>query len=131
MRIYAAAVAAVEPSRVMSRVLGGDAIRTDESGGAAKSATCAAVGVSENVRPLIEKARGVRLLAIGKAAIGMAAAAEQHLGGRMIESLAIAPASIAASAEAAQLRSRVMGAAHPLPDETSVAAARAALELTG
>jgi glycerate 2-kinase len=130
MRIYAAVVAAVEPYRVMSRVLGGDAIRSDESG-ATKSETYAAVDVSENVRSRIERAHGVRLLAIGKAAIGMAAAAEGHLGDRMIEGLAIAPASIAAGADAAELRSRVMGAAHPLPDATSVAAAHAALELAG
>jgi len=127
MRIYAAAVAAVDPHRVMSRVLG-DAISNDESG-AARSVIYGTVGVSENVRSRIERASGVRLLAIGKASIGMAAAAEQHLGDRMIEGLAIAPAGIAAGADAADLRSRVMGAAHPLPDETSVAAARAALEL--
>ncbi len=71
----------------------------------------------------------MRLLAVGKAAIGMAAAAEERLGGRLIEGLAIAPASLANGADAAALRSSVIGAAHPLPDATSVAAAGAALEL--
>ena len=66
MRIYAAAVAAVDPFRAMLRVLDGDSIRKDESGGA-KSGACETVGVSENVRPLIERSHGVRLLAIGKA----------------------------------------------------------------
>ncbi len=111
MRIYAGAVAAVEPRRVMARALNGDA------------------DTSENVPAIIERANGVRLLAVGKAAIGMAAAAEERLGDRIVEGLAIAPASLASGADAAALRSRIIGAAHPLPDETSVAAARAALEL--
>jgi glycerate 2-kinase len=111
MRIYAAAVAAVEPRRVMSRALNGVADATAK------------------VPTTIGRASGVRLLAAGKAAIGMAAAAEHRLGDRLIEGLAIAPASLAGGADAAALRSRVIGAAHPLPDETSVAAARAALEL--
>jgi len=111
MRIYAAAVAAVEPRRVMSRALNGVADATAK------------------VPTTIERASGVRLLAAGKAAIGMAAAAEHRLGDRLIEGLAIAPASLVSGADAAALRSRVIGAAHPLPDETSVAAARAALEL--
>ena len=50
------------------------------------------------------------------------------LGDRMIEGLVIAPASIAAAADATALRSRVMSGAHPLPDASSVAAAHAALE---
>jgi glycerate 2-kinase len=111
MRIYAAAVAAVEPRRVMSRALNGVADTTAK------------------VPTTIERASGVRLLAAGKAAIGMAAAAEDRLRDRLIEGLAIAPASLVSGADAAALRSRVIGAAHPLPDETSVAAARAALEL--
>ena len=111
MRIYAAAVAAVEPHRVMAQALRGDADAT------------------AGVPAKIERAKGVRLLAVGKASIGMAAAAEERLGERLIEGLAIAPASLARGAEATALRSRVIGAAHPLPDETSVAAARAAIEL--
>jgi glycerate 2-kinase len=111
MRIYAAAVAAVEPRRVMSRALNGVADATAK------------------VPTTIDRASGVRLLAVGKAAIGMAAAAEDRLRDRLIEGLAIAPASLVSGADAAALRSRVIGAAHPLPDETSVAAARAALEL--
>ncbi len=112
MRIYAAAVAAVDPHRIIARVLSEDA-----------------AGPSAVVRSLIDRVHGVRLLAIGKAAIGMAAAAEECLAGRIIEGLVIAPASIAAGGEAAALRSRVLPSAHPLPDATSVAAARAALEL--
>ncbi|MBI3760112.1 MAG: DUF4147 domain-containing protein [Deltaproteobacteria bacterium] len=123
MRIYAAAVAAIEPYRVMSRALSG----AESIGGAGDSQAIASA--SMDVHSRIEQASGVRLLAVGKAAIGMAAAAEEWLGNRMIDGLAIAPASIATSVEAAGLRSRVIGAAHPLPDETSAAAAHAALEL--
>jgi glycerate 2-kinase len=111
MRIYAAAVAAVAPNRVMSRALTGIAPNT------------------QAVPAIIENANGVRMLAIGKAALGMAAEAERCLGDRMIEGLAIAPAGGSADPYSEPLRSRVMLAAHPLPDESSVAAARAALEL--
>jgi glycerate 2-kinase len=111
MRIYAAAVGAVGPRRVMSRALAGEAAGAD------------------GVPAIVARAHRVRLLAVGKAALGMAAEAEELLGARIIEGLAIAPAASAAEADGAPLRSRVMFASHPLPDESSVAAARAALEL--
>jgi len=131
MRIYAAAVAAVAPRRVMAQALTG-----------------ATVG-AENVPAIIARARGVRLLAVGKAALGMATEAEHRLGERLIEGLVIASADSMADAATparnadravvsagsvddsgtAPLQSRVMFAAHPLPDESSVAAARSALEL--
>jgi glycerate 2-kinase len=110
-RIYAAAVAAVEPRRAMSRALNGDVVGAND------------------VAAIIERAIGVRLLAVGKAALGMAAEAEQQLGDRLIDGLAIAPVSLASGPDAGALRSRVISAAHPLPDETSLAAARAALEM--
>ncbi len=111
MRIYAAAVDAVAPRRVMARAFAGEAPGAD------------------GVPAIVARAGGVRLLAVGKAALGMAAAAEELIGARMIEGLAIAPAGSAGTAGNASLRSRVMFASHPLPDESSVAAARAALEL--
>ncbi|MGD0288968.1 MAG: DUF4147 domain-containing protein [Candidatus Binataceae bacterium] len=111
MRIYAAAVAAVSPRGVMAQALTGT------------------IPGAEPVPAIVSKARGVRLLAIGKAALGMAAEAEHLLGERIIEGLVIAPADTPTDAGAAPLRSRVMVAAHPLPDESSIAAARAALEL--
>ena len=73
MRIYAAAVAAVAPRRVMAR------------------AWAAAATGTEEVPAIVARARGVRLLAVGKAALGMAAEAELRLGDRIIEGLAIAP----------------------------------------
>jgi glycerate-2-kinase len=108
MRIYAAAVGAVAPRRVIAQAF-------TDVGHADPSA---------NLPEILARARGVRLLAVGKAALGMAAEVEHRLGDRMIEGLVIAPA-----ADAPPLRSRVMYAAHPLPDESSIAAARAALEL--
>jgi glycerate 2-kinase len=111
MRIYAAAVAAVAPRRVIARALAAEVAGTEE------------------VPAIVAHSRGVRLLAIGKAALGMAAEAEHWLGDRMIEGLAIAPAANRADAGALPLRSRVIFAAHPLPDESSVEAARVALEM--
>jgi glycerate 2-kinase len=131
MRIYAAAVAAVAPHRVIAQALSG---MTPGAG---------------SVPAILARANGVRLLAVGKAALGMAAEAEHRIGDRLIEGLVIAPAGSdadtansaliaggaiapvggAGNSGAAALRSRAMLAAHPLPDESSVTAAHAALEL--
>ncbi len=130
MRIYAAAVAAVAPRRVIAQALSG------------------ATPSAQNAPAILARADGVRLLAVGKAALGMAAEAEHWLGDRLIEGLVIAPAGSVAdtatpagsrdyavasaarvNADAPALRSRVMLAAHPLPEESSVTAAHAALEL--
>ena len=130
MRIYAAAVASVDPRRVMSRALSVDASAEANAADMIGEAGSTA-GAEESrfdVPSMIERATAVRFLAVGKAAIGMATAAEERLDDRMSEGLVIAPASIAAGADAAALRSRVMSGAHPLPDASSVAAARAALE---
>jgi glycerate 2-kinase len=130
MRIYAAAVAAVDPRRVVSQALSIDASAQSNAAGMIGEAGAAASAEESriNVPSMIERASGVRLLAVGKAAIGMAAETEDRLGDRMIEGLVIAPASVAVAADAAALRSRVMSGAHPLPDASSVAAAHAALE---
>ena len=114
MRIYAAAVAAVAPRRVIAQAITGAAVDAE--------------GVPANLTAMLARARGVRLLAVGKAALGMAAEVEHRLGDRLIEGLVIAPAG-SALAGVPPMLSRVMYAAHPLPDESSVAAARAALEL--
>ena len=111
MRIYAAAVAAVAPRRVIAQAFTG------------------ALPSAKNVSSIVARSQGVRLLAVGKAALGMAAEAEHQLGERLIEGLVIAPAGSVEEPGAPPIRSRVIFAAHPLPDESSVAAARAALEL--
>jgi len=118
IRIYAAAVAAADPRRVVARALGG------EIAGAAAIAR------------QVAESRAIRLLAVGKAARGMAAEAERWCGDRLIDGLVIAPpaeesarsATAVADAMATAGRMRVMVAAHPLPDATSAAAGRAALE---
>ena len=113
MRIYAAAVASVDPRRVMSRALSVDASAEVNAVGTIDEAGTAASAEESrfDVLSMIERATAVRLLAVGKAAIGMATAAEERLDDRMSEGLVIAPASIAAGADAAALRSRVMSGA--------------------
>jgi glycerate 2-kinase len=83
-------------------------------------------------RPLIERAlhgapeldahARISLLAIGKAAPAMAAAAESALGGRIVTRLLVAPRGTPAPDDT------IFGA-HPLPDADSVAAGRAVLAL--
>ncbi|HEX3409422.1 MAG TPA: DUF4147 domain-containing protein [Candidatus Binataceae bacterium] len=110
MRLYAGAVEAVAPRRVIAQALAG------------------ATPGAQNVPAMIAKARGIRLLAVGKAALGMAAEAEHFLRDRMIEGLVVAPAGATTEAGSAAMRSRLMPASHPLPDQSSLAAAQAALE---
>jgi glycerate 2-kinase len=110
MRIYAAAVSAVEPRRVMARAIAGASPATME------------------VPAIIDRARGVYLLAVGKAALGMAAEARDRIGVRLRDTLAIAPGPLAKDTPS---DFRVIAASHPLPDESSVAAGRAALDFAG
>lgn len=114
MRIFAAAVAAVEPRRVVARALAG---ATPGSGAIAEA---------------IAHAPAVRMLAAGKSAIGMAAAIAEALGSRLVSGLVIAPVGAAPSTatdEAAiQSRIRTIHAAHPIPDANSEEAGRAALQ---
>ncbi|HLT46586.1 MAG TPA: DUF4147 domain-containing protein, partial [Rubricoccaceae bacterium] len=74
----------------------------------------------------------VRLLAVGKAALGLAGAAEARLGDRVAEGLAVLPHGYAAAASPGLLRPQrvaVVEAGHPAPDAASVEAGRAALAL--
>ena len=116
-RIYRSALAAVEPGRL---------IRT-----AVKRAG-AALTIQNRVFDLGAFDR-VFLISFGKAAVPMAAALAEILGERLTEGLAIAPAVEEAGtprrANASSGRIRILPASHPLPDERSVAAGRAALEL--
>ena len=68
----------------------------------------------------IDAAAHIFLLAMGKAAVPMAEAAQRVLGARITRSLVIAPHG------ARSETLRVMHAAHPLPDASSVRAAHAA-----
>jgi glycerate 2-kinase len=110
MRIYAAAVSAVDPRRVVARALDGT------------------TPGAEFVPEMVARATGIRMLAVGKAAPGMAAEIAHRLSEKFSDGLEIAPAS--ASTEALP-GVRLMRAAHPLPDASSEAAGRAALEFVG
>lgn len=69
--------------------------------------------------------RRLHLLAVGKAAAPMARAAERHLGDRFQRALAVVPRGYGLEG----LRTPVLEASHPLPDASSLAAARAAQSL--
>ena len=110
LRIYAAAIAAVAPGRLIGRALAG--------------------AIDPDIPAAIEKAARIRLLAVGKAALGMATAARQRLGAKVHDALAVTPVPgpCEPSTGLSMADLRVMVAAHPLPDASSVAAGRAALE---
>ena len=117
-RIYRAALAAVEPGRLVR-----EAVRID--GGS--------LVVRDRIFDLDAFDR-VFLISFGKAAVPMAAALSEILGARLTEGLTVEPAAGEAQPSAfppaaAQGRIRALTASHPLPDERSVAAGRAALEL--
>jgi glycerate 2-kinase len=105
LRIYAAAIAAVRPEKVVGEALAGaiDPAIAQSIGGATK----------------------IRVLAAGKAALGMTLAIQRRIGSRIGETLVIAPAPMPVHAPE-QLR--VITGAHPLPDESSEIAGRAALK---
>jgi glycerate-2-kinase len=113
VRIFRAALDAVEPASLTSGALRGD------------------LTGAEGVPDLVASARGIFLLAVGKAAAPMMTAAERHLEGRIADAIAVVPSGDAAADEAAYaLRvARIYPASHPLPDASSVAAADAALAM--
>lgn len=120
-RIYAAAVSAVAPARLVAGALDG------ELAGARK------------VPALLADASRIFLLAAGKAALGMAAELAARLGPKLHEALAIVPSQPAAGGPgpqdavsgATRGALRIIAAAHPLPDASSQHAAEAALEFAG
>ncbi|MDH4195980.1 MAG: DUF4147 domain-containing protein [Candidatus Aminicenantes bacterium] len=120
-RIYRSALAAVEPGRLVC-----SAVQRD--------------GASLVVRDRtldLDAFDHIYVISFGKAAVPMAAALAEILGERLTEGLTVEPAvgeagpSAAAPATAYGGRIRTLAASHPLPDERSVAAGRAVLELAG
>jgi len=111
-RIFRAALAAVAPERLMVRALAG------------------VIPGGEPVPALIADARAIHLLAAGKAAPGMAAAVDRALGDRLQRGIAVVPKGTR-TRSAAPSRIEFLEAAHPIPDSSSVRAARAALDLCG
>ena len=118
-RMYRSALAAVEPGRLVRASL-----RTEGASLAVRSKTFD-LGSFEHIY----------LISFGKAAVPMAAVLAEILGERLTEGLTVEPAggeaspSASAPASAQSGRMRAFGASHPLPDERSAAAGRAALEL--
>jgi glycerate 2-kinase len=115
IRIYAAAVNAVEPHRAIARAFDGKA--TAISGNPAAIATALA------------REPNVRMLAVGKAAQGMADEIQSRMGARLLEGLAIVPDSGRNRLQNISDRIKVICGAHPLPDESSQTAGEAALDL--
>jgi glycerate 2-kinase len=109
-KIYRAAIVAVDPAQLIERAMAG------ESAGA------------EQLPGLIANASRVFLLAIGKAAASMASEIERRIGAKIVDAIAVVPKSAAQTTPAAS-KVRVFPAAHPIPDDSSEAAARAACEM--
>jgi len=109
MRIYAAAISAVAPKRILARAMEG--ARPDTA----------------PVQALLSAAEAVRLLAVGKAAFGMALETQARLATKLLEALVIIP-HVQSQAGMPMAGMRIVTSAHPLPDASSEAAGRAALE---
>jgi glycerate 2-kinase len=113
-RIYAAAVSAVAPAHLVGCALAGT------------------LAGAERVPEIMARASRIFLLAVGKAALGMAAEIAARLGRRLEDALVIIPAGpVAGRAAPAPVGVRTLAAAHPVPDDSSQRAAEAALELAG
>jgi len=124
--IYRAAVAAVDPARLVGRAMDGG---------------CHG---AEDVPDLIAGAKRVFMLAVGKAAAPMAREIERRIGDKLADAIAVIPKvspatteqililKEAATAERALIlkkKVRVVASGHPVPDESSEAAADAACEM--
>jgi glycerate 2-kinase len=107
-KIYRAAVAAIEPARLVGRAMDGD---------------CPA---AEQVPELIAGASRIILLAVGKAALAMAHEIERRVGDRLADAIAVIPRGSAATTERALILKKT---SHPVPDESSEEAARLACEM--
>jgi glycerate-2-kinase len=113
-KIYRAAVAAVEPARLV---------------GAAMDGVC---GGAEQVPDLVEGASKIRMLAVGKAAAGMAHEIEHRVGDKLVDAIAIVTQDQRSACSAlisAGSKIRVIVSAHPVPDESSEQAAHLACEM--
>ncbi|MGH7923453.1 MAG: glycerate kinase type-2 family protein [Candidatus Binatus sp.] len=111
-KIYRAAVAAVDPARLVGRALDGECLG------------------AEQVPDLIATASEMFMLAVGKAAAATAHEIERRVGDRLVDAIAVVPKPSAATTERALiLKKRVVAASHPVPDESSEQAARLACEM--
>jgi glycerate 2-kinase len=113
-KIYRAAIAAVEPGRLVGRAMDGG---------------CPG---AEQVPDLIAGARRVLMLAVGKASLGMAREIERQVGDRLADAIAVITKDqrTAGSATLASgSKIRVFASSHPVPDESSEEAVRVAYEM--
>ncbi|MGC2495862.1 glycerate kinase type-2 family protein, partial [Candidatus Binatus sp.] len=115
-KIYRAAVAAVDPARLVGLAMDGGCLG------------------AERVPDLVAGASRVLLLAVGKASLGMAHEIERRMGDQLVAGLAVIPRGSVATTEPALIlkkekRLRVVFSAHPVPDESSVEATRLACEM--
>ncbi|HZP45685.1 MAG TPA: DUF4147 domain-containing protein [Candidatus Binataceae bacterium] len=106
LRLYAAGIGAVGAEQVVTRAL--------------------VTHPSLETRRALDGAASIRMLAVGKAAPGMAAAAARIVGTRLRDGLVIAPHGVPTAPLPPGVRS--LWASHPLPDAASEAAGRTALE---
>jgi glycerate 2-kinase len=111
-KIYRAAVAAVDPALLVSKALEG------ECSGASR------------VPDLISGASRILLLAVGKAAAGMALEIQRRVEDRLADGIAVVPRGSAATAEPIlNKKLRIVESSHPVPDESSERAAILACEM--
>jgi glycerate-2-kinase len=115
-RLFRAAVAAVDPAALVSEALGrrGDGVFVRSVSSPAR-------------REFVFAPERVTVLAVGKAAVPMTAAAAASLGRRLDTALVVAPAG--SPTEGLPPGARVIHARHPHPDGNSLAAGDAALAL--
>ncbi len=109
VRIFRAALDAVEPAALTAMALRGT------------------LAGAEAAPDIVAAARRIFVLAVGKAASRMMAAVEEHLPGRIADAIAVVTV---ADVAAGGLRiARNYFASHPLPDASSVDAAKAAIAM--
>ena len=117
-RLYRAAVAAVDPAALVGEALG------------RRGAGVFVRSVSARPRrEFVFAPSRVAVLAVGKAAVPMAAAAHANLGSRIDDLLVVAPDN--APFHDLPPSVRTIGARHPDPDDGSLIAGEAALSLAG
>ena len=111
LRIFHAALDAVAPDKLTAAGLRGE------------------LNGAHAVPDVVASAKRIFVLAVGKAASRMMAAAEQYLGGRISDAVAVVPAADLEQDRTATRIARFFPGGHPLPDADSVSAARAALAM--
>jgi glycerate 2-kinase len=113
-KIYRAAVAAVEPGRLVGRAIDGGCLG------------------AEQVPDLVAGASRIFLLVVGKASIGMGAEIERRVGERLADAIAVTTRDQRTAGSAILSpgsKVRVTASSHPVPDESSEEAARLGCEM--